>query len=62
MTSAQSGKDVTQPTNDAEERLYTLEEPGSGAMQSLCFTILTPLVKIGDCNYLKGKVNQSAVS
>ena len=61
MTSAQPGNDVTQPTNDAEERLYTMEEPGNGAMQSLCFTPLTSLAHIGDCNYLKGKVSQSAV-
>ena len=56
MTSSQPGNDVTQPTNDAEERLYTMEEPGNGAMQSLCFTPLTSLAKIGDWNYLKGKV------
>ena len=61
MTSSQPGHDVTQPTNDAEERLHTMEEPGNGAMQSLCFTPLTSLAKIGDWSYLKGKVNQSAV-
>ena len=31
MTSSQPGNDVTQPTNDAEERLYTMEERGSRA-------------------------------